>query len=66
VNQIEKNVIDAEAYTRKGVSELKKANAYQRKSRKKACVLIICLAGMLKELLLLVMTRSVFDAQWSL
>ena len=34
VNQIEKNVIDAEAYTRKGVAELKKANVYQRKSRK--------------------------------
>ena len=43
VNQIEKNVVDAEAYTRKGVAELKKANVYQRKSRKKMCILLIIL-----------------------
>mmetsp|Transcript_610 Transcript_610/g.879 ORF Transcript_610/g.879 Transcript_610/m.879 type:complete len:293 (+) Transcript_610:27-905(+) len=43
VNQIEKNVGDAVVYTEKGVQQLKKANEYQRSSRKKMCCLMICL-----------------------
>ena len=42
INQIEANVDSATAYTAKGVKQLEKANEYQKKSRKKMCILLIC------------------------
>jgi len=43
LNEIEKSVDKAVDYTEKGVSEMKKAVKYQKKSRKKMFILICCL-----------------------
>jgi syntaxin 1B/2/3 len=43
INQIEKNVESATNYTRQGVKQLEQANKLQKKSRKKMCILLICL-----------------------
>lgn len=41
----------AHAYTAKGVKELAKANEYQKKSRKKMCIILICVLVVLAVIL---------------
>lgn len=42
IDQIEKNVIDARAYTEAGVKQLKAAGKYQKAARKKMCFFLVC------------------------
>jgi len=43
IDQIEYNVSQSVAYTRKAVEELRGANKYQKKSRKKLCCIVVIL-----------------------
>jgi len=45
INQIENNVQSARDYTEQGLKQVEAANKYQKKSRKKMCILLICLVA---------------------